>query len=66
MRRPLYGLLLHNIDAILGEEGGALWAEIQNLKSDGLVEKVGASIYDVAELEAVWSLADIVQLPCNV
>ena len=68
LRRPtLYGLLLHNIDAILGAEGGALWAEIQNLKSDGLVEKVGASIYDVAELEAVVEFGmDIVQLPCNV
>ena len=67
MRPKVYGLLLHNINDILGSGGCALWAEMLQLKADGLVYKVGASVYDITELDVVVEFGmDIVQLPINI
>ena len=41
----VYGLLLHNPADLLGVYGDELYASLTLLKAEGLVEKVGISIY---------------------
>jgi aryl-alcohol dehydrogenase-like predicted oxidoreductase len=64
----LHGLLLHRPAELLGEFGGRLTHVLQELKRDGLVAKIGVSIYEPAELDALWARVplDIVQAPMNV
>ena len=64
----LRGLLLHRPEQLLGELGKELYNALLALKHDGLVEKIGVSIYDPAELEAITKnfKIDIVQAPFNV
>lgn len=64
----LYALLVHRIDDLLGPAGEALFDELLALREQGLVEKIGASVYapnEVAELLQRFAI-DIVQLPINV
>jgi aryl-alcohol dehydrogenase-like predicted oxidoreductase len=63
----LYGLLLHRPDQLLGPGGDRLFDALQQLKAEGLVRKIGVSIYDPSELDALWSQfpCDLVQAPFN-
>jgi aryl-alcohol dehydrogenase-like predicted oxidoreductase len=63
----LYGLLLHRPDQLLGPGGDRLFGALQQLKADGLVRKIGVSIYDPSELDALWGRypCDLVQAPFN-
>lgn len=64
----LEGLLLHRPLELLTPAGGALYKSLQQLKRDGLVNKIGISIYDPAELDAVCKnhSIDLVQAPFHV
>jgi len=64
----LYGLLLHQPKQLLGQAGGRLYSVLQQLKRDGRIEKIGISIYDPEELDAVCSHyhLDMVQAPFNI
>jgi aryl-alcohol dehydrogenase-like predicted oxidoreductase len=64
----LYGLLLHQPQQLLAQDGGRLYSALQHLKRDGLVGKIGISIYDPAELDTICGQyhLDIVQAPFNV
>jgi aryl-alcohol dehydrogenase-like predicted oxidoreductase len=64
----VYGLLLHRPRDALGPHGAALIDALRGMQRDGLIEKVGVSIYDPAELEALTAALDIgiVQAPYNV
>ena len=42
----VYALLLHRADQLLGNRGQALAEALQHAKQDGMVAKVGVSIYD--------------------
>ena len=63
----LYGLLLHRPEQLLGTKGNELYHALLGLKDDGLVQKVGASIYSPNELEEVIKRfdLDLVQAPFN-
>lgn len=63
----LYGLLLHRADQLFGKQGLALVTALQRARQDGLVAKVGVSIYDPEQLAAITSVCrpDIVQAPLN-
>lgn len=64
----LYSVLLHRPSQLFGHHGPQLFASMQQLVADGLVQKIGVSIYDPAELVPLfdrWRF-DIVQAPCNV
>ena len=67
-RKSIYGLLLHNPADLLGVHGNELSESLALLKQDGLVEKVGISIYAPTELDSLISryMPDIVQAPLNV
>lgn len=64
----LGGLLLHHPSDLLGAQGDALYAVLLELKSLGLVKKIGISIYGPDELDVVFDhlTFDIVQVPFNV
>lgn len=64
----VYGVLLHRPDQLLGPRGSELLAALDQLREEGLVTKVGVSIYNPAELERLTAVArfDLVQAPCSV
>lgn len=66
-RTDLYGLLLHRPQQLLGPDGNEIYRALLNLKNDGLVKKVGVSIYSPSELDALGSsyCFDLVQAPFN-
>ncbi|MDP1997521.1 MAG: aldo/keto reductase [Gallionella sp.] len=66
-QKSLYGLLLHRPQQLLENDGDRIYYALQQLKHDGLVKKIGVSIYDPAELDALCSRyqLDIVQAPFN-
>jgi len=63
----VHGLLLHRALELVGPSGRALSQVLQALKSDGLVRKIGVSVYAPAELDAVVPVCppDLVQAPFN-
>lgn len=63
----LYGLLLHRPQQLLEKNGDKLYRTLQQLKQDGLVGKIGISIYAPSELDTLCSRFqfDLVQAPFN-
>lgn len=63
----LYGLLLHRPQQLLEQGGDDLYRALQRLKQNGLVNKIGVSIYDPSELDALFNRyqLDLVQAPLN-
>lgn len=63
----VYGLLLHSPDQLFGLHGAGLLSSLIKLKEDGLVSKIGVSIYSPQELPRLFDLYnfDIVQAPFN-
>lgn len=63
----VHGLLLHRADQLLGKHGQALAAALQHARQDGMVAKVGVSIYDPEQLAEIMPVCppDIVQAPLN-
>ena len=63
----IYGLLLHQSEHLIGSNGVALYKALQALKDNGLVKKVGVSIYSPNELAVLISRyrLDLVQAPFN-
>ncbi len=69
LRLPgLYALLLHRPDQILGPDGKQLTDALLDLKSSGLIEKTGISVYSPDELQRLLSCFnfDLVQAPLNI
>lgn len=64
----LRGLLLHRPGQLLEADGLHLYQALLSLKDEGKIEKMGISIYDPSELDALcpWYAFDIVQAPFNV
>lgn len=65
----LYGVLLHRPGQLLERSTGpALYAALQEFKSQGRVQKIGVSIYAPTELDALLDAYgfDLVQAPLNI
>lgn len=64
----LAGLLLHHPADLLGSQGEALYAAMHEMKSLGLVRKIGISIYHPDELDTLPKRMafDLVQAPFNI
>lgn len=64
----VYGLLLHSSGDLLGEQNAAVARRLVALRDQGLVTKIGVSIYSRAELDRMAEVLspDIVQLPLSV
>ena len=61
------GLLLHRSSDLLGANGRALVSALRRERNEGRAAKIGVSIYDPGELDAIWNALrpDIVQAPFN-
>lgn len=66
--KSLYGFMLHHPNQIFSSFGEEVLESLQKLKQAGLVQKLGVSIYDPAELENIYNQFhfDIVQCPFNI
>ena len=64
----LHGFLLHRSSQLLGAHGAALYQKLLDLRRSGLVAKIGVSVYDPEELDALLPrfTFDLVQAPLNV
>lgn len=63
----LYGYLLHHFSVYT--ENKAIWNDFIQLKKEGLVEKIGFSLYEPSELDIILAdniPFDIIQIPYNV
>jgi len=63
----IYGLLLHRPEQLIGPHGEVLVQTLEQLKAQGVVEKIGVSIYSPTELDDVMDVCeiDLVQAPFN-
>jgi aryl-alcohol dehydrogenase-like predicted oxidoreductase len=61
----VHGLLLHDPADLLGPIGPALWQEMEDLRAEGLVSRIGASMYEGEEIDRALDSypLDLVQLP---
>jgi aryl-alcohol dehydrogenase-like predicted oxidoreductase len=66
--QALYGLLINSSENLLNNSGKKLINAIKRIKNNGLVKKIGISIYDPSECEQIMRLTrvDIVQAPLNI
>lgn len=62
----IYALLAHNADELINSD--KLWNRFLEYKSQGLVEKIGVSVYDEMQIDAIIKKynIDIIQLPINI
>jgi len=63
----IYGLLVHHAENMLAPGGEHLAKSLMELKSKGLVTKIGVSVYNSAQIDAILNIfePDIIQLPIN-
>src|SRR5579862_469788 len=64
----LYGLLIHHAPDALADGSDRLFERLMCLKESRRIEKIGVSVYDLDELEAILDRhpIDLVQLPFSV
>jgi aryl-alcohol dehydrogenase-like predicted oxidoreductase len=64
----VYGLLVHDVKALAGADGDALWAALDALRAQGLVQRIGVSAYTGEDIDLVLSryAPDLVQVPVSV
>jgi hypothetical protein len=64
----VYAILLHRPQQLLEPKGLALWAALERMRTVGLTEKIGVSIYAPEEIEPLLDKVrlDIVQAPLNI
>ena len=67
-RASVYGLLIHRAEDLFGRGGDLLVDRLLRLKQNGLVSKVGVSVYSGRQIDQVLELfpIDLIQLPINV
>lgn len=64
----IYALLIHNADDLLADNGHLLMEEMLSLKQQGLIKKIGVSVYNGEQIDRIlcnYSI-DLIQLPINV
>ncbi len=69
LKRPaVYGLLAHHASDLLAPGGDRLYDVLRKFRDVGLVERIGASVYDRTQIDALVDAydLDLVQLPVNV
>lgn len=64
----LYGVLLHNAEDLLENNGREIYKQLNDIKQKGLVKKIGVSIYSPDILEKIYRKfpLDIIQAPFNI
>ena len=67
-QHQLNTLLLHNPEDILSEDGPSILSELLSMKSDGLISKLGISVYNPSQANNLLELCDFdcIQIPYSV
>jgi aryl-alcohol dehydrogenase-like predicted oxidoreductase len=67
-RDRVAALLVHDARDLLGHGGERLWALMEHHRAEGRAERIGVSVYDTEEIEAVLTRfpVELVQLPLSV
>jgi aryl-alcohol dehydrogenase-like predicted oxidoreductase len=67
-RSSVYGLLMHNVNDLFLENGVLLFDQMVDFKKQGLVEKIGVSVYTGEQIDRVLDYypIDLIQVPMNV
>jgi aryl-alcohol dehydrogenase-like predicted oxidoreductase len=67
-RNFVYGVLIHNIDDVLKPGGMRLINRLKKWQSEGLVEKIGVSVYSKEQIDLVLQQfeIDLIQIPISV
>lgn len=67
-QKSIYGLLIHQMADLFKKGGELLIAEMIKLKKEGLVKKIGVSVYNAEQIDKVLDnyTIDLIQLPFNV
>ena len=65
--KKIHSLLMHDSEQLISKNGKIIYETLLNLKSKGLIDKIGVSVYDENLLQKIISLynIDVVQFPCN-
>lgn len=69
LKQPsIYGLLMHDANDFLASNGQLLMGALLALKEEGLVKKIGVSVYTPEQVDRIVSRypIDLIQLPLNV
>jgi aryl-alcohol dehydrogenase-like predicted oxidoreductase len=66
--KKIYGLLIHHAENLLVPGGEKLLAAMMKLKEKGVVEKIGVSVYDSMQVDAILKKfkPDLIQLPLSI
>lgn len=66
--QSLSGVLIHDVNLLKHKDGQLIWQRLSQLKNQGLINKVGISIYQPEELDYLYDKfgLDIIQAPFNV
>ena len=64
----LYAVMLHRPEVLLGSQGSAIARDLRTLKEQGVITKIGISVYSPEIIAAISKLfkIDIVQVPFNI
>lgn len=65
----LYGLLFHRVSDLRDPRASDAWEQMRSARTVGIVARIGASIYDVEDLEIVaerFPDLDLIQVPGNI
>ena len=64
----LYGLLIHRSENLFGVSGKKIINTLNKLKSKGMINKIGVSIYEPSELEKLKDIVhlDLIQAPFSI
>lgn len=66
-QKTITGMLFHDADLLASDAGNALFEAARGLKEEGLVQRLGVSVYSTEQIDAVLAKfeIDLVQLPIN-
>ena len=67
-RGKLYGLLVHSCKDLLKPGGSLLFKEMERLKNNGFVDKIGVSVYNKEQIDIILDnfKIDLIQLPVSI
>jgi aryl-alcohol dehydrogenase-like predicted oxidoreductase len=66
-RDSVYGILIHNVANLNLANGRSLWRLLERARKDGVVKKIGISVYAPADLDALYETLkpELVQMPLS-
>ncbi len=67
-KKVIHGLLIHNCDNLFIPGGEKLLHAMNQLKRDGVIKKIGVSLYTGDQVDRIldYCLIDLIQLPINI